>query len=196
VPINWRIWNRKLHRWGAILIALPFFLVLITGILLQIKKEWSWVQPPTKRGQGKRPTISMDAILLATQSQSEAEVKGWEDIDRLDIQPNRGIAKVMCRNRWEVQVDLTTGEVLQTAYRRSDLIESIHDGSWFHDSAKLWVFLPSAVVVLGLWFTGIYLFFLPLRVKWSRSRLKPSSNGQPHSPSSSTTAGKVSPEGP
>ena len=52
------------------------------------------------------------------------------------------------------------------AYRRSDLIESLHDGSWFHDRAKLWVFLPTAAVVLMLWGTGIYLFFLPLAVRW------------------------------
>jgi uncharacterized iron-regulated membrane protein len=168
--INWRIWTRKGHRWGAILIALPFLLVIVTGLLLQLKKEWSWVQPPTQRGQGKTPSVSLEAILDAARSQPEAGVQGWDDVDRLDIQPNRGIAKLQARSRWEVQVDLATGDVLQVAYRRSDLIESLHDGSWFHDRAKLWVFLPTAVVVLGLWVTGVYLFFLPHAVRWSRSQ--------------------------
>ncbi len=170
MAINWRIWTRKSHRWGAILIALPFLLVIATGILLQLKKEWSWVQPQTLRGKGKTPTISMEAMLDAARSQPEAQVQGWGDVDRLDIQPSRGIAKVLARSRWQVQVDLQTGEVLQVAYRRSDLIESLHDGSWFHDRAKLWLFLPMALVVLGLWVTGIYLFFLPYAVRWSRRR--------------------------
>lgn len=172
MAINWRIWNRKCHRWGAILIALPFLLVIATGILLQLKKEWSWVQPPTQRGQGKTPTVSLAAILEAVRSRPEAGVQGWEDVDRVDMQPGRGVAKVQARSGWEVQVDLETGEVLHVAYRRSDLIESLHDGSWFHERAKVWVFLPVAVVVLGLWVTGVYLFFLPHVVRWSRHREK------------------------
>lgn len=170
MAINLRTWTRKCHRWGAILIALPFLLVIATGILLQLKKDWAWVQPPTTRGQGQTPAVSLDVLLHAAQSQPETGVKSWEDVDRIDLQPGRGIAKVQARNRWEVQVDLASGEVLQVAYRRSDLIESLHDGSWFHDQAKLWVFLPSAVVVLGLWVTGVYLFFLPYAVRWSRPR--------------------------
>jgi uncharacterized iron-regulated membrane protein len=170
VAINWRLWTRKCHRWGAILIALPFLLVIVTGIMLQVKKEFSWVQPPTKRGQGKTPTVSFDAILEAARSRPEAGVRGWEDIERIDVQPDRGVVKVLARSRWEVQVDLQTAEVLQVAYRRSDLIESLHDGSWFHDRVKLLVFLPAGLVVLGLWATGIYLFFLPYAVRWSRRR--------------------------
>lgn len=172
MAINWRIWSRKSHRWGAILIALPFLLVLGTGILLQLKKELSWVQPPTQRGEGKTPTLAWDALLDAAKSQPEAEVSGWGDIERIDVQPSRGVAKIQAKSRWEIQLDLKTGAVLHSAYRRSDLIESLHDGSFFHDGAKIWVFLPVAVVVLGLWFTGIYLFFLPYTVKWSRRRKK------------------------
>jgi uncharacterized iron-regulated membrane protein len=51
--------------------------------------------------------------------------------------------------------------VLQTMVRRSDLIESLHDGSWFHDRAKLWIFFPVALALLGLWATGVYLWLLP-----------------------------------
>ena len=188
MAINWRIWNRKCHRWGAILIALPFLLVLVTGILLQLKKEWSWVQPPSMRGQAKTPTVSLDALLAAARSQPEVGVQGWDDVDRLDIQPSRGVAKVQARSRWEVQVDLNTGEVLQVAYRRSDLIESLHDGSWFHDGVKLWVFLPVAVVVLGLWVTGIYLFFLPYAVRWSRRRNDKTAGSPNPSPQQTTPA--------
>lgn len=172
MAIHWRIWNRKCHRWGAILVALPFLVVIATGILLQLKKELAWIQPPTLRGKGKAPKISLESILEAARSRPEAGVQRWEDVDRVDIQPARGMCKVLARSRWEVQVDLQTGEVLQTAYRRSDLIESLHDGSWFHDRVKLWVFLPVACVVLGLWATGVYLFFLPLSVRWARRRQK------------------------
>lgn len=170
---NPRTLVRKFHRWGAVLIAVPFLLVLITGILLQVKKQVTWVQPPTNKGKAKVPTVTMDQLLEAVRSVPEAEVEGWQDIDRVDIRPKDGIVKVTCINRYEVQVDFQNGQVVQVAYRRSDLIESLHDGSWFGDPVKLYVFLPAAIVVLGLWVTGLYLFVLPYSVKWRRKKLAP-----------------------
>lgn len=170
MTINWRSGLRKLHRWGAIAIAVPFLLVIVSGILLQLKKEWTWVQPGSQRGAGKVPTASFEALLQAARSVPEAGIHGWGDIERLDVRPERGIVKVQARTRWEIQVDLQTAQVLQVAYRRSDLIESLHDGAFFHDRVKLWVFLPMALVVLGLWITGVYLFFLPHTVRWARRR--------------------------
>lgn len=153
--------NRKLHRWGAILSALPLLVVVLTGILLLLKKESAWIQPPTRRGQGFEASRNLETLLVAARGAPEAEIKTWDDVDRLDIRPAKGVAKVRGRSGWEVQVDLATGERLQVAYRRSDLIESLHDGSWFHDRAKLWIFLPSALLLFGLWLSGLWLFFLP-----------------------------------
>ena len=163
--------NRRLHRWGAILVAVPLLVVIGSGILLQLKKESDWIQPPTREGRGAQPSIAFEAILTAAATVPEAEVRGWADVDRLDVRPAKGVVKVRARNGWEVQVDTTTGEVLQAAVRRSDLIESIHDGSFFHEQAKLWIFLPAGVILAGLWFTGVYLFFLPaLRRRRGRAR--------------------------
>ena len=168
MPFNPRVFFRKTHRWGAVLIALPFLLVVISGLLLQVKKQVLWVQPETRKGDGKTPSITMNDILEAAKTAPEASVHSWDDIERIDARMRDGIVKVQCRNRYEVQVDFQTGAVVQVAYRRSDLIESLHDGSWFGDSAKLYVFLPVAVIVLGLWATGMYLFILPYSVKWRR----------------------------
>ncbi len=98
----------------------------------------------------------------------EAEIETWDDINRLEVRPSRGITKIWAKNNWEIQVDTQTGAVLQTAYRRSDIIESIHDGSFFHDNIKMWIFLPSGIVLLLLWLTGIYLFALPILMRRRR----------------------------
>jgi uncharacterized iron-regulated membrane protein len=155
-------WTRKLHRWGAILIAAPLLLVICTGLLLLLKKHLPWVQPPMQRGQSQTPAISFDQLLARASTVPEAQIRSWKDIDRLDVRPANGIVKVHAKNHWELQIDTATGDVLQMQYRRSDLIESLHDGSWFHSSAKLWVFLPSGVVLLALWVTGVYLWWLPV----------------------------------
>ena len=153
--------NRMIHRWGSIAIAVPTLIVLTSGVVLQLKKQSAWIQPPTQTGSKEPPQLSFLQILEIAKTVPEANVQSWDDIDRLDVRPGKGVLKVRCKNRWEVQLDTASGEVLQVAFRRSDLIESIHDGSFFSDGAKLVIFLPTAIVLIGLWGTGVYLFFLP-----------------------------------
>jgi uncharacterized iron-regulated membrane protein len=159
-------WNRKVHRWAAILTALPILIVILSGVVLQMKKELDWVQPPTTKGVGQEPSLSFDKILSIAALVPEAGITGWQDITRLDIRPGKGVVKVRAKNRWEIQIDTTNGEVLQVAVRRSDLIESIHDGSFFHESFRLWVFMPSALLLAGIWVTGLYLFLFPYAKRW------------------------------
>ena len=153
--------SRKIHRIGSIIIAIPFLIVLITGLLLQVKKDVAWIQPFSQTGVATIPTLTFDQILEMTKTVPEAEVESWEDIDRLDVRPDKGIVKVRAINHWEVQIDTQTGDLLQVEYRRSDIIEAMHDGSWFADAAKYWIFLPAGFIVLVLWITGIYMFFIP-----------------------------------
>ncbi len=173
--------TRKLHRWGAILTLLPLLIVITTGILLQVKKQVSWIQPPSSKGTSGNPTVDWESILLTVRQNPLSEVEQWEDIDRLDVRPNRGIVKVQCNNRMEIQIDLTTGQELSSAYRRSDLIESLHDGSFFHDSAKLWVFLPNGLILLGLWVTGAYLWWLPIGARRRAKRKRMAAQGKSQS---------------
>ena len=169
MPWKAPIHMRKLHRWATVLILLPFLIVLISGLLLQVKKQFDWIQPSTQVGSASgAPELSFQEILTAARSAEPAGIVTWSDVDRLDVRPDKGVVKVRGTNGWEVQVDTRTGDVLHVAPRRSDVIEAIHDGSWFHDRAKLWIFLPSAVLVLGLWGTGLYLFALPYWVRWRR----------------------------
>ncbi len=153
-------------------------MVVVSGVILQLKKEFAWIQPTTKKGSSGTLSLSFDEILDATRRIPEAEVQHWDDIDRVDVRPGKGMLKVRCANGWEIQLDAKTGEVLQVAYRRSDLIESIHDGSFFHDRFKLWVFLPTASVLGMLWLTGVYLFFLPYYAKWKKRRKKAREGGR------------------
>ena len=148
--------------------AVPLALVIGTGILLLLKKDVEWIQPPTQAGSMSEPGLSFDRILEVARTVPEAEIRSWDDIERVDVRPFNGMLKVRAMNRWEIQLDATTGAILQVAYRRSDLIESLHDGTFFHDKAKLWVLLPNAVVLLGMWLTGIYLFLLPYRARRRR----------------------------
>lgn len=116
--------------------------------------------------------LSFEQILNAVSEVPDIGLTSWDDINRLDVRPGKGIIKVRGNNDWEVQLDSKTGHVLQVEIRRSDFIESIHDGSFFHESFKLWVFLPSALVLALMWGTGIYLFLLPYILKKHQRKRK------------------------
>lgn len=177
--------NRLIHHWATLVVALPVMIMIGTGCLLLLKKDIDWIQPPSARGTTKAPVVSFEQVLDAAQSVPEAGIGSWSDIDRLDVRPSKGIIKIRAENRWEIQIDAATANVLHVAYRRSDLIESIHDGSFFHDRMKLWVFLPAAIVLGFMWMTGLYLFALPHVAKARKARRK-SRRAVPAPPGSSS----------
>ncbi|MCU0289672.1 MAG: PepSY domain-containing protein [Acidobacteria bacterium] len=151
--------NRKIHYWTGVIMALPALVIICSGIMLQMKKHWDWVQPTEHRGKGTVPNLDLEGILTVVKNIPELGVKEWNDINRLDVRPDRGLVKVWLHNGWEVQVDLGTGQVLHSAYRRSDLIESIHDGSFFAGNcSKLYLFLPTGIALLILLVTGLGMF--------------------------------------
>lgn len=164
---------RKLHYWASVVIALPASVVIGSGLLLQMKKHWGWVQPHEVRGTGTVPRIALDSLLGTVKSVAALAVDDWDDVNRIDVRPGRGVAKVWLHSGWEAQVDLTTGAVLQSAYRRSDLIESIHDGSFFGGNlTKLGLFLPTGIILFFMWASGIWLFLIPILAK-RRRRARP-----------------------
>ena len=86
---------------------------------------------------------------------------------RVDFKASKVVVKFVGQSCWKVQVDTTTGEVLQVDYRRSGLIESIHDGGFFAGWARLYLFLPAGILLL-LWLAGLYLFFPPRVKPWRK----------------------------
>jgi hypothetical protein len=160
---NPRFWNRRLHRWGAVAIGVPFLVVICTGLLLQVKKQVTWVQPPELRTEAREPSVPYELLMERARAVPEVDITSWDDIDKIDVRPGKGMLKLIGKNRWELQMDIATGEVLQVAYRRSDFIETLHDMSWIHGSAKLWLGVPMGLIVLGLWLTGGYMWLVHLK---------------------------------
>jgi uncharacterized iron-regulated membrane protein len=163
--------NRRTHAWISMCFAVPLVVVIITGILLQLKKQLPFVQPIERAGVTHEPVATPAQYLEAINRGKLDGAVTWKDVQRVDIRPSKGIAKVILKSDVEYQVDLGTGHVLQRELRMSDFIESLHDGSFFAgDISKLGVFLPAAIGLLVLWMSGIYMFWLPLVVKLRKSR--------------------------
>ena len=165
---------RQIHHWGSLAIMLQMGLVIGAGLLLMLKKEIAWIQPPTEKGIERNvvPEMAINELFEIAEGIPELAITDWSELSRVDVKPGKGSIKFLAANNWEAQIDTTTGEILQVTFRRSDIIESLHDGSFFADWVKLYIFFPSGIVLLVLWGTGIYLFFLPHWKKWQKRRKK------------------------
>ena len=163
---------RQVHYWLSLAVFIPAIIIFVAGGFLMLKKEVAWIQPPTAKGvvSNEIPAVGFESMLDQARKHPEAQISKWSDIDRIDLRVDKGIAKLRAHSGWEVQIDTSTGEVLNVAYRRSDIIEQIHDGSYFSDGVKLFVFLPTGILLIIMWGTGIYLFFLPRIRKWQKAR--------------------------
>ena len=171
MKLNLKRLLRQIHYWLSLAVAAPAVIMLCAGIFLMLKKEVAWIQPPTETGtvSDQIPEISFDDMVMAARAHPEAQIEDWTDIDRIDLRVGKGIAKLRANSGWEVQVDTKAGDVLSVAYRRSDMIEQIHDGSFFSESVKLYIFLPTGILLVLMWGSGLYLFLLP-RLRPKRKR--------------------------
>ena len=74
-------------------------LIFSTGVLLQLKKQSNWIQPSIEKTSPNKPTMLI-SYLEAAKSIPEANIKSWEDINRIDIRPDKGIAKIRSNYHW------------------------------------------------------------------------------------------------
>jgi uncharacterized iron-regulated membrane protein len=154
---------RKLHRVLGLSICLLVIISATTGILLSYKKQAEWIQPPTQSGKSAQTEqfISIDSIHKVGIKQVIG-LKNTITIDRIDIRPEKGIAKILYKDvNWEMQIDISTGKVLSQKARYSDLIERIHDGSFISESFKLGSMTYLGLGLLILTFSGLGLWYGP-----------------------------------
>lgn len=152
---------RKWHRWVSIIIAIPFLITLVTGILLASRGFNTWVQPQYP-GIQSGLKISFDDILKAAQTVPEAQITSWKDVSQIDIRPNSGNIRVRAKNLWEIQIDGGNGNVVGSNIRRVSWLVSLHEGAEFGPWVRYGIFFPSAIAVFFLLVSGVALFFQPL----------------------------------
>ncbi|MEM6254073.1 MAG: PepSY-associated TM helix domain-containing protein [Cyanobacteria bacterium P01_D01_bin.156] len=147
-----KAWLLKYHFWLGWIVIIPWAFVISSGLLLQVRYEVPWVMPVQQQGQGIVPQMEFVQVLETARQTSNFNVQDWKDVWRVYVYPNKGITTIRAKNRQELQVDSSTGEVLQVAIRRTDWLEDIHEGKWM--GLNLTFFLPVHILSLFLWLTG------------------------------------------
>ena len=161
---------RKWHRWIGLSIAFFLLISAVTGFLLGWKKDIALIQPPTQKGETKELTEWKSIDELAQLANTHFKTTFPEDtqnqIDRIDVRPSKGIAKVLFENGyWEVQIDGKTGQILSTARRHSDWIEQLHDGSLISDGFKLFSMNYLGLGVVFIVVSGFWLWLGPIKFR-------------------------------
>lgn len=165
---------RKIHKWLAVPLFLFMFLFGTTGFLLGWKKQTNLL-PPTQKGvqiQADKwltiDSLQQIAILFTEDSLNRSAI-----IDRIDIRPQKGIAKFIFEGHFtELQIDCASGEVLSVGQKTSDIIEKIHDGSiidYFikvdQDPFKLAYTTMASLGLVLLSISGFWMWYNPKRIK-------------------------------
>jgi len=155
-PFRLPIFSRKMHYYIGFIVVLPWLVVIISGLFLQVRYEIPWVMPPQQVGSKGVPELQFTEVMRKANLISGVDLSRWEDVWRFYVYPNEGVVSVRSRNSWQTQFDLNTGELLDLSVRRTDLIEDIHEGKWM--GANLWLFLPVHVISIFMWFFGVVIW--------------------------------------
>jgi hypothetical protein len=176
---KWIRWFRKVHRFTGIFLFAFFLIIGITGLLLGWKKQ-TGLLPGTAKGISNNAAdwMSLDSLeLIASRFLIDSVSPDLSTkLDRIDIRPDKGIAKMIYADHyWELQLDCSTGEVIQTGRRNSDFIEHLHDFSILDreiktgtDVIKLIYTSIMGLAVITFSITGFWLWYGPKRMKHYR----------------------------
>ncbi|WP_147676553.1 PepSY domain-containing protein [Algibacter pacificus] len=169
---------RKIHKTAGAYLFILFFIISISGLLLGWKKNsYSVILPKTKTGVSTNlkdwlPLSTLENIAFITlkntlNNDSEIYLK------RIDARPEKGVVKFIFDNDYmEIQLDASTGKILSTGIRRSDLLEDIHDGSildnFFQTEGEIIKLIYSTTTggaLLIFTITGFWLWYGPKKMK-------------------------------
>ncbi len=177
---------RQIHRTTGAFLFIFFFVVSISGLMLGWKDHSGGIfLPSSQRGTstnlGDWLTIdSLQTIAFKVARDSVSKDIAL-DLNRIDARPSKGMVKFLFREGYvEIQLDGATGKVLSIAKRNSDLIENLHDGSYWDkllgtsdEQIKLIYTNILGLALLTFTITGFWLWFGPKRLRKLRLHNRP-----------------------
>lgn len=168
--------TRSLHRWIGFIASLFLALIATTGFFLAMKGQLAFMRPPVQEAAKlNRPEeiLPMSRILEIAFKAGHPELSEIKEVDRVDYRPKDNVFKVVSKDGYrEIQVDGTEGKIVSDAFRNDQLVEDIHDLSYFADATHQFVLPVVAVCLLFLSLSGIFIFATPIFRRWKYKRQK------------------------
>jgi uncharacterized iron-regulated membrane protein len=172
---------RKIHRSTGIVLFILLLFVSSTGIFLGWKKNsCGFILSETQTGLSSnlKNWLSLDSlhsIAMTTFTDSISSIQS-PVLNKIDVRKSDGIVKfVFDDGYWGIQLDGTTGKVLQIERRWSDLLENIHDGTILDntfgtDSGVFKLIITSSVGagIIIFVITGFWIWYVPKKIRRHR----------------------------
>lgn len=162
---------RKVHRISGIVLCLFIVLLSISGLLLGWKKHSNgYLLAKSQKGisTNLKDWLPLDSLHTKALHYLHTQIPHVEEIhiSRIDVQPQKGMIKFIAEKHfWGVQIDATTGHLLQIERRRADFLERIHDGSILGTVSKLIYTSLMGISMLVFCLTGFWLWLGPKRMR-------------------------------
>ena len=149
---------RALHRKLSLYTFIPLGIILVSGIVLQLRNQFEWIQPSLIE------TKADQSPLLAPQALIQKLNLNEKEIEQIIYKPSKNNASVRLKSGEEIQMNAQTGEVLKRAIRRTNLLIDIHQGSILGPFGQYGIYLLTGLGMIILYMTGLNLL-LPRRKK-------------------------------
>ncbi len=152
---------RKYHRIVSLIVVLPFALVLITGIILQLRQQFEVLQPKAvkmERIEGKT-LLSLDEMVQMSGEKPE-------NIEQVVWRPGKFHLAMRLSDGREIQMHPQTGEILKNAKRYTNILIDLHQGSFFTQWGQYLIFFPAALGLLFLTISGMVIY------PWRKQRVR------------------------
>jgi uncharacterized iron-regulated membrane protein len=143
-----RTW-RTTHRYIAILISLPLIITALTGVILQLRDQFEFIQPSPVKSE-----ISKDKKFLTF----EEIKKQYPEMDQVIFRPSKGSMVVRFKDGQENQIHPQTGEVLKTAMRRTNFLIELHQGSWMGNFGQYFIHFFAGLGLCFLIVSGLVIY--------------------------------------
>ena len=161
------------HLWLGVITTVALIAISVTGILLNHKRGLGLMPDVPHQPTGAfAQSLPLERLAQAALEAAPPHARGdWKSgdvvdlalIDRMDVRPRDGFAKVRLRDKasMEMTVDLVSGRVLHVGRRGDVFLEKLHSGEAF--GGLRWVILSdiaAGALVLTL-ITGYWLWLVP-----------------------------------
>jgi uncharacterized iron-regulated membrane protein len=153
--MKWRTW----HAWVGLVAALPLLVIVVTGLVLQLRNQFEAIQPKTvtmKLEEGK-PLLSMEEVIVKFPPGK---------VEQIIYRPSKGNYSIRIKGGDEIQMNPQTGEVIKDLPRRAGLLIDIHQGSWLGPFGQYVLHFGAGLSLVFLLISGVLIF--PIR-RWRRT---------------------------
>jgi hypothetical protein len=166
-------WAYYAHLWLGVVITVALVAIAVTGVLLNHKRGLGLMPDvPWDPTAPLAQAVSLERMAYAALEAAPQESRGsWKPgdavdvslIDRMDVRPRDGFAKVRLRDKasMEMTVDIASGKVIHVGRRGDVFLEKLHSGEAFGGQPYVILSDIAAIGLIVTLITGDWVWMAP-----------------------------------